>query len=174
MRVRRCIALLIMLTALAEGAVSGNTYAWGEILEETESYESAGSCDSGAYEEEKEETTEELEGETASREEEKEEGSILGDLESIGDIFGVTWDKEETGEEPNEGENNKEDKEINREEREENTSGSGVEIERYEIDEGELSEEAKGIIEARVYGDLNHGEKTVLNDELGLREDTME
>ena len=76
MRVRRCIALLIMMTALTEGAVSGNTYAWGEILEETESYESAGSCDSGAYEEEKEETTEELEGETASREEEKEEGSI--------------------------------------------------------------------------------------------------
>ena len=47
MRVRRCIALLIMMTALTEGAVSGNTYAWGEILEETESYESAGSCDSG-------------------------------------------------------------------------------------------------------------------------------
>ena len=49
-----------------------------------------------------------------------------------------------------------------------------MEIERYEIDEGELSEEAKVIIEARVYGDLNHGEKTVLSDELGLREDTME
>ena len=71
MRVRRWIALLIMMTALAEGAVSGNTYAWGEILEETESYESA------AYEEEKEETAEESAGETASLREEKEEGSIL-------------------------------------------------------------------------------------------------
>ena len=72
MRVRRCIALLIMMTALAEGAVSGNTYAWGEILEETESYESAESYESVAYEEEKEETA----GETASLREEKEDGRV--------------------------------------------------------------------------------------------------
>ena len=124
-------------------------------------------------------------GETGIREEEKgffeenpaEESRVYAEdeTEEIGEKVTEEMtedeDNNETGEEKEriyEGE--EEDFDFN----DELTSGGSIEIERYDIETGELSEECVRLLGEGNYNTLKRWERYTLTAELGLREDIME
>ena len=52
-------------------------------------------------------------------------------------------------------------------------SGGSIDIEKYEIDENQLTDEAKQLLDVSKYSSLDHYRKFILNKELQVREDTM-